>query len=491
MFTREELVAAADVTPLAGMLPRQFAGAAVDSRLVQPGHVFVALKGSQTDGHRYIAGAVDAGAAAVICAAPDDHATARGVPQLVVADPLAVLQQLARARLRRQPQTMVIGITGSAGKTSTKEATAALLTHLAPTLKTPASFNTETGLPLTVLGLEPEHRYAVLEMGAQWVGEISMLCRIAPPRMGIVTLVGAAHLEYFGSIERVEQGKSELIRALPDDGIAILNDDDRRVRRMARKTKARVVTFGRRPRADVRAMRISGDPLRGLRFTLAAGGQQARVSLHLPGQHAVSTALAAAAAALQCGLALEKVAGALNELRPPKRRGELKQSRLGALILDDSYNANRQSVEAALATIHGAQLAPGARRWAVLGDMFELGNHAPAEHALVGGGAAKTTDELVVVGAFAEETARAARDAGMAESHLHVFAADVANGAALAKARNAAARLVMERAAPSDLILVKGSLGMGMDTIVAALITGKIASTSYTAVPAAHPAPTT
>src|SRR5262249_31701223 len=162
--------------------------------------------------------------------------------------------------------------------------------------------------------------YAVLEMGAQWVGEISMLCRIAPPRIGIVTLVGPAHLEYFGSIEAVERAKTELVQALPPDGIAILNDDDRRVRRMARRTRARVMTFGRRKDADVRALRLSGDPLQGLRFTLAYEDRQARVHLNIPGNHAVSTALAAAAAALACGLPIETVAADLGELRPPKRR---------------------------------------------------------------------------------------------------------------------------------------------------------------------------
>jgi UDP-N-acetylmuramoyl-tripeptide--D-alanyl-D-alanine ligase len=469
MFTRAELLAAAGVHPTDGALPARLPGAAVDSRLVLPGQLFVALRGSQTDGQRFIANAVEAGASAVLCAAADPTATARHIPQLVVADPLAVLQQLARARLARQPQTVVVAITGSAGKTSTKEAVAALLAQRAPTLKTPASFNTETGLPLTVLGLEPEHRYAVLEMGAQWVGEIAMLCGIAPPRISVVTRVGPAHLEYFGSIERVAMAKSELVRALPAEGIAILNDDDPRVRRMARLTPARVVTYGRRARADVRALRVSGDPLRGLRFTLAYSGAQARVQLRIPGEHGVSTALAAAAVALQCDLAIEAVAEGLGELCPPKRRGELKPGRNGSLIIDDSYNANRQSVTAALALLRAGHAPPGARRWAVLGDMFELGEYAAAEHALVGAAVAGTADEVVVIGEYADELARAARATGMAATRIHCFAVDVDDPAALAQARRAAATLVGERVAPGDLVLVKGSLGMGMDAVVAAL----------------------
>lgn len=469
MFTRDELIAVARVKPQGGPLPMRFSGAAVDSRLVRPGQLFVALRGEHTDGHLYIPAALDAGAAAVLCAQPHATATARGIPQLVVPDPLEVLQHLAQARLARQPQTTVIGITGSAGKTSTKEAVASLLAHLAPTLRTPASFNTETGLPLTVLGLEPEQRYAVLEMGAQWVGEIAMLCRIAPPKIGIVTLVGPAHLEMFGSIENVERAKSELVRALPDDGVAILNADDRRVRRMARKTKARVVTFGRHTSADVRALRISGDPLQGLRFTLVYGEHQARVHLNMPGQHAVSTALAAAAAALTCGMTIEAVAAGLGELRVPKRRGEIKSGAGGITIIDDSYNANRQSVEAALDTLHSAKLGKTARRWAVLGDMFELGQYAADEHSAVGRYAAGKVDELVAVGSDARDLAAAAETAGMAPDRIHLFAADVGDAAALASARDAAAALVRAHARPGDLVLVKGSLGMGMDSVVSQL----------------------
>jgi UDP-N-acetylmuramoyl-tripeptide--D-alanyl-D-alanine ligase len=480
MFTRDELLAVARVKPIGSALPMRFPGAAVDSRLVQPGELFIALRGTHTDGHRFIEAAVAAGASAVLCSKPQQLATQRQVPQLVVQDPLTVLQELARKRLARQPETTVVGITGSSGKTSAKEATAALLAHLAPTLKTPASFNTETGLPLTVLRLEPEHRFAVLEMGAQWVGEIAMLCRIAPPRIGIVTAVGPAHLEYFGSIDGVERAKSELVRALPADGIAILNDDDRRVRRMARRTQARVVTFGRRLGADVRALRVSGDPLQGLRFTLAYGDQQVRVHLNVPGYHGVSTALAAAAAALSCGLPIAAVAAGLAELRAPKRRGEIRRGPNGSTLVDDSYNANRQSVEAALEMLHAAKLAKGGRRWAVLGDMFELGAHAPEEHALVGTAAAKAVDELVAIGTAAEHLASAALAAGMPAERIHLFAADVADPDALAQARAAAAVLVNEQARPGDVILVKGSLGMGMDAIVTALVPA--------AAPAAAPA---
>lgn len=469
MFSRDELLAAANATPVGGTLPMRFSGAAVDSRLVQPGQLFVALRGSHTDGHRFIAAAISAGATAILCSDPGDASSHWKVPYLVVQDPLSVLQQLAQAHLARQPRTTVIGITGSVGKTSTKDAVASLVSHLAPTLKTPASFNTETGLPLTLLELEPEQRYAVLEMGAQWVGEIAMLCRIAPPKIGIVTAVGAAHLEYFGSIDAVERAKSELIRALPDDGLAVLNDDDRRVRRMARKTHARVVTFGRRTGADVRALRISGDPLQGLRFTLAYGDKQARVHLNIPGQHAIYTALAAAAVSLNLGMPIEAVAAGLAELRVPKRRGEIRGAYNGSILIDDSYNANRQSVEAALQMVQGARLPRGARRWVVLGDMFELGLYAAEEHTAVGATAAKIADMLVGVGAEAKYIVEAARASGMSADCVHYFAADVNDPVDLARARDAAAALIREQVRSGDLVLVKGSLGMGMDAIVSQL----------------------
>ncbi len=283
MFTRDDLLAAAGTQPVGGLLPMRFAGGAIDSRQVQPGELFVAMRGATMDGHHFIGDAVRAGAAAILCERPDPEALARGVPQLIVASPLDVLQRLAHRRLRAQPYTQVIAVTGSNGKTSVKEATASLLRHLAPTLKTEGNLNTETGLPLTVLRLNPEHRFAVLEMGAQWVGEISSLCRVAPPDVAVVTVVGPEHLEFFGSLENVAQAEAEAVAALPHTSIAILNDDDDAVREMAKQTSARIVTYGHRPGADVRAQRVSGDPLTGLRFTLSFGGRRARVHLNIPG----------------------------------------------------------------------------------------------------------------------------------------------------------------------------------------------------------------
>ena len=469
MFTRDELNAAAGVEPVGGRLPLRFPGGAVDSRKVQPGELFVALRGTQTDGHRFIGAAVRAGAAAILCAVPSEEAAAHGVPQLVVNDPLSVLQRLASEHLRRQPHTRVIAVTGSNGKTSVKEATAALLERLAPTLKTQGNLNTETGLPLTLLRLNPDHQLAVLEMGAQWVGEIAGLCRIAPPDIAVVTVVGPEHLEFFGSMAGVVEAEGEAVAALPPDGIAVLNDDDRAVRAMAKRTSARIVTYGRRPAAMVRALRVWGDPLTGLRFTLAYAGQQVRVYLHIPGQHAVTTALAAASVALSCGLDLRAVAEGLGAIRPAKRRGEIKSAINGATLVDDSYNANRQSAEAAIDLLRHARVRPGGKRWLVFGDMLELGAYAREEHAAVGRAAVGVVDELVLVGTDVRATADAALSAGMAAHRLHLFPASLDNPDELERARQEAAALVCHRLIATDLVLVKGSLGVGMDSIVAAL----------------------
>ncbi|HEY1390711.1 MAG TPA: UDP-N-acetylmuramoyl-tripeptide--D-alanyl-D-alanine ligase [Ktedonobacterales bacterium] len=469
MFTGEELLKIAGVAPTGGALPVEFAGAAVDSRLVQPGELFIALRGERTDGHRFIEAAVRAGAAAVLCAQPDAYATSQNIPQLVVANPVETLQRLAQARLARQPSTRVIGIAGSNGKTTVKEATAALLAHLAPTLKPVGSFNTEVGVPLTLLRLSPEHQYAVLEMGAQRIGEVALLCRVAPPQIGVVTVIGPEHLEYFGSMENVILGEREIVEALTADGVAILNDDDPDVRAMAEHTKAKVIRYGRSEAAEVRALDPLGDPLTGMSFTLAWKDEQANVQLRLPGVHAISTALAAASVALHCGMALPAVAEALGEVRASKRRGEILKAFNGATLVDDSYNANRQSAIAAIDLLRMAHAVPGARRWLLLGDMLELGIYAPSEHALVGASAAMSVDELVLVGDAVWTAAEGARGAGMPADCIHLYPAPLQDPKALAAAHAAAAAYVREHLKPDDLVLVKGSLGAGMDALVQAL----------------------
>ncbi len=480
MFTGEELLAATGGTLVGGALPAIFPGAAIDSRQIQPSELFVAIRGEETDGHRYIGAAIERGATAILCARPDAEALERGVPHVIVDDPLAALQEAARQRLARQPQIRVIAIAGSNGKTSVKEATAALLERLAPTLRTTGNLNTETGVPVSLLRLLPEHRYAVIEMGAQRVGEVAALCRIAPPQIAVVTVVGPEHLEFFGGMAQVIQAEGEIVDALAPDGLAILNADDADVRRMASRTRARILTYGRAEGADVRAVDVAGDTLIGLGFTLTVAGQQAPVQLHLPGAHAVSTALAAAAVALTCGMRLGEIAEALGELRPTKRRGEVKAGVNGCVVIDDSYNSNRQSALAALETLRGAQIPAGARRWFIFGDMLELGDYSPAEHAAVGAALARSgIERAILVGEDTRHTYEAALVAGMEPERIAYFPAPLNQAEALAHAKLEAVALLVARLAPGDLALVKGSLGVGMDVVVAALTGAEAADAGH------------
>jgi UDP-N-acetylmuramoyl-tripeptide--D-alanyl-D-alanine ligase len=445
-----------------------FRSAHHDSRQIEPGDLFIAIKGQKVDGHRFISAVAQSGASGVLCSTP-----AEDVPQdflqIVVPDVVEALHATARTRTQRQPETTYIGITGSNGKTSTKEAIAAVLGRQAPTLKTQASYNTEIGYPLTLLRLEPQHRYAVLEMGAQWVGELAWLCTIHAPDWSLITNVGTSHLESFGSQERIAIAKSELVQALTPEGIALLNYDDPNVRAMSAKTQARIIYYGQEEGADIRATNIAGDALRGRSFTLHARGEQARIQLHLPGEHGVTIALAAAATGIAAGMSLHEIRIALEELAPTKRRGEIKRGPNGSTLIDDSYNASRQSILAIAQTMHEAQIASQGKRWAVLGDILELGTYAHAEHAQTGAELADLVDYIVAIGDQARFYLEGALKANIPQDHIYYFAADITNKTALEAAKRAAADLLLAQVRPDDLVLLKASLGVGMDTLLAML----------------------
>jgi len=377
------------------------------------------------------------------------------------------LQTTACVRAQRQKNTTLIGITGSNGKTSTKDAIAAVLGRQAPTLKTYASYNNEIGYPLTLLRLEPQHRYAVLEMGAQWVGELTWLCNtIARPNWAIITNVGAAHLGYFGSQEQVAQAKSELVQALPAGGIALLNYDDSKVRSMSEKTKARVLYYGLGDGAEVRGGDIGGDTLRGLYFTLSCQGQQVHIQLRLPGKHGISIALAAAAAGCAAEMSIADIRAALEELVPARGRGELKPGPNGSTLIDDTYNANRQSIIAITQAMQATSIAPGGKRWAVLGDIFELGFYARSEHRLSGEALCGVIDYLVAVGDEARYYVEGAIRAGIPAENVFYCDAAVDNGPELEAAKQAAADLLKKEVTSADLVLLKGSRGMRMETML-------------------------
>ncbi len=443
-----------------------FRAAHHDSRQIEPGDLFIAIKGEHVDGHTFIPAVAKAGALGALCTIPVEDVP-HGFLQIVVPDVVKALHATARTRTLRQQHTTLIGITGSNGKTSTKEAVAAVLSRKAPTLKTQASYNNEIGYPLTLLRLEPQHRYAVLEMGAQWVGELAWLSStIARPDWSIITNVGASHLEFFGSQERVIIAKTELVQALSSDGIALLNYDDLNVRAMSTSTQARVLYYGQGEGAEVRATDIGGDALFGRSFTLHYRGQERVVQLHFPGEHGIAIALAAAAAGCAAEMLLDEIAPVLEALPVTKGRGEIKAGPNGSILIDDTYNANRQSIIAITEAMHSTKQSPQGKRWAVLGDIFELGPYAKNEHTLTGAALVGNIDYLVALGDKARYYVEGAIAAGMPQEQTYFFSADVDNGPELEAVKRAIADLLKHEVQRGDLVLLKGSRGMRIETVI-------------------------
>ena len=442
-----------------------FRSAHHDSRQIEPGDLFIAIKGQHVDGHNFIAAVAEKGALGALCTTRVEDVPA-GFLQIVVPDVVKALHATARVRTLRQQNTTLLGITGSNGKTSTKEAVAAVLSRKAPTLKTQASYNNEIGYPLTLLRLEPQHRYAVLEMGAQWVGELAWLSStIARPNWSLITNVGSSHLEFFGSQERIVIAKTELVKALSADGIALLNYDDPNVRGMSTSTQARILFYGQGEGAEVRATSIDGDALFGRSFVLCYGGQKQNVQLHFPGEHGIAIALAAAAAGCAAGMPLDEIALALEALPPAKGRGEIVAGPNGSVVIDDTYNANRQSIIAITQAMHTTTQFPTGKRWAVLGDIFELGPYAKDEHTQTGAALVGTIDYLVALGNKARYYVEGAIAAGMPQEHTYFYSADVENGAELEAAKRAIADLLKHEVQSGDLVLLKGSRGMRIETL--------------------------
>jgi UDP-N-acetylmuramoyl-tripeptide--D-alanyl-D-alanine ligase len=432
----------------------------IDSRQAGPGALFAALPGERVDGHDYAAVAVANGAAAVLAARPLPEVPA---PAVVVADVTLALGLLARAVLARLPDATVVGITGSSGKTSTKDLTAQVVERLGPTVAPEASLNNELGLPLTVLRADEQTRYLVLEMSARGIGHIAYLTGIAPPRIGAVLNVGRAHAGEFGSLDAVAKAKGELVEALPPGkagpagspgGVAVLNADDPNVAAMAARTQARVVTTSTEPgrQADVRASEVTLDDLGRASFTLHLGGAAAPVALTLHGRHHVANALAAAAVAAELGLDLPAIADALSAATARSRkRMELTRRSDGVLVVNDAYNANPDSTRAAIDAL--AHLASGGRRGiAVLGYMAELGEIADDSHAEAGRQAAQAGAALVVaVGAGAAPVLDGAR------------ATTGWQGEAIAVPDpRAAVTELRSRLRPGDVVLVKASKAAGL-----------------------------
>lgn len=421
----------------------------IDSREVKPGGLFAALKGEQQDGHAFIAQAVERGATGILCERVPD--VREGAAIIQVPDTKQALFDMTSERLRRQ-SVPIVAITGSAGKTTTKDLIAHVLGRRVRVHKSEGNLNTYTGIPMTVFQLDPRDRALVVEYAMSRAGEIRELTRAAPPNIGVVLNVGLAHVGFLGSIEAVAAAKRELVEGLAPNGLAVLNADDPRVRAMSSVAR-RVTLYGSANDATVRADRIRLHGLEGSTFMLHTPRGKAEVFLRLPGQHTVSNALAAAAVALEFDFDAPAIASALHGFMPPSRRMNILSGRNGATIIDDSYNASPGSMRAALEVL---RLAPkGSRRIAILGDMLELGDHAPKAHDEVGALAAKSADLVIAIGEFAPRIVQSARAAGLSrEAAFGVENADQAV-AAIAPLLDADTR-----------VLVKGSRGMRLERVV-------------------------
>lgn len=436
----------------------EIAGASVDSRRIVPGSCYVALRGERVDGHAFVTDALRAGAVAALVDRPVGLPPDLDAAVISVDDPLVALQELA-AWWRGRHAVRVVGITGSTGKTIAKEIVADVLSRTLTTLRNEGNLNSETGLPMTLLRVEPRHEVAVLEMSMYTTGEIARLAEIARPEVGAVLAVHPTHLERAGSIERIAQAKSELPAALPSDGLAVLNADDHRVLAMRSVTAARVVSYGLGGDAEVRALDVVSHGLAGTEFTLDAPWARTRLRSGSPGRHLVPHVLAAAAIGEHFGVPLPEVAAALEAGSHAPHRMHVIHASSGVTLVDDTYNASPISVRAALDFLAETPVQGSGRRVGVLGDMLELGPDEERLHREVGAHAGQVLDVLVAVGERGRWIADAARRAGGAR----VLSAGDAEQAAEVVSRDVAPM-------PGDLVLLKGSRGVELDRTVERLL---------------------
>ena len=449
---------------------QEITAAVADSRLAEAGCLFVALPGEHHDGHNFIGQAFEKGARLALVQNDlsdrfpqldlrgDSSVQPLEDPEaalcLRVDDSLAALQKVARS-WRRKLDLKVIGVTGSVGKSTTKELVAEVLSQRYRTLKNQGNLNNEIGLTLTLLSLNEAHERAVLEMGFYVPGEIAFLCDLALPKIGVITNIGTVHAERAGTQEDIARGKSELVQALPaaPEGVAILNYDDQRVRKMAEVTKARVLFYGLDPEAELWADGVDGLGLEGVRFRLHYHGETIYLRIPLIGRHSVHAALRAAAVGLADGLTWQEIVEGLRSGRSQLRLMTVR-TEVGALILDDSYNASPESMLAALNLLEELD----GRKVAVLGDMLELGIYEQEGHEMVGVRAAQVADLLITVGERAQMIASAAELAGFPQD-ANLAMTDVPQVIDYLK----------DHLEQGDVVLVKGSHGMRMERIVNAL----------------------
>jgi UDP-N-acetylmuramoyl-tripeptide--D-alanyl-D-alanine ligase len=426
-------------------------GYSIDSRTVTAGELFFAVRGDRLDGHDFVAAALERGAAAAVvsrarvASLPD---AVLAVPVLIAEDPLVALQSLA-AHVRRRWGRRVVAITGSAGKTTTKEAVAAALGAKFNVLKSRGNLNNGFGLPLELLRLKPEHEIAVVEMGMNHSGELAGLALIASPDWGVVTNVGTAHIENFpDGQDGIARAKFELVAALPSSGVAFLNCDDPYVSQFGRDFQGRVVYFGAGPCADPQFLQATED-LAGLHLKIRAGQRVSELTLNLLGAHNASNVLAGLAVALEAGVDLDVAVSALAALTAGDKRGQLIEVH-GATIMNNSYNSNPEALRSMIRTLAAR---PARRRILVAGEMLELGEHGPALHTACGRAAAEAGLDLV---------------AGVQGNAAHLAAAACAGGVASLFLPNAeaAGRWLLQNIEPGDAVLIKGSRGVHLERAI-------------------------
>ena len=439
---------------------REPLGFSIDSRAVREGELFFAIRGERHDGHSFVAAALDKGAIAAVVANDFPGARAEESKLIRVPDTLAALQALASSVLANW-RGREIAITGSSGKTTTKELTASVLARGGSVMKTTGNLNNHFGLPLSVLKMEADRKhasdfdFAVLEMGMNHAGEIAALTRFAPPDLAVVTNVGAVHLEFFPSVEAIGDAKSEIVLGVKPGGAAVLNADDHLVARMAHlRNDIEVVTYGIEREARVRAEEIEPDGLAGSRFVLATPRGEAKVTLRLAGRHNLYNALAAAAVGDFYGLPLEAIAEGLGEAGSSRMRGEVLRFKEGVTVIDDSYNSNPRALIEMASTARASE--EHGRRVVVAGEMLELGEAGPGLHREAGRSlAALGIDRLIGVRGLARDLIEGAREAGMSDE-----------AAVFCETPDEAAEMILREAQEDDLILVKGSRGVKTEIVV-------------------------
>jgi UDP-N-acetylmuramoyl-tripeptide--D-alanyl-D-alanine ligase len=439
-------------------------GITIDSRSARPGDAFVALPGEHHDGHEFVADVLARGASAALITRPlgeveglCEAAMSVGAVVIEVADALRAVQDLASWQRGRLSAT-VVGVTGSTGKTTTKDLLTSVLARRRRTVATTGNRNNELGAPLTILEADADTEVLVVEMAMRGLGQIARLAEITRPAIGLVTNVGQSHIEVVGSQEAIAEAKGELVAALPADGVAVLNADDARTRELAERTRARVTRYGMSAEADVRAEHVTLDEMSHPSFDLLVGDECVAVTLPTPGRHNVYNALAAAAVAVELGIGLGDIAEGLSAARVTDMRMQTFVTASGVTVVNDAYNANPTSMRAAVDTL--AAMKTEGRRIAALGDMAELGSYTDLAHFRIGEHVARSgIDRLVTVGERATRIAEGARAAGM----------PVAAVAALPNVQNAGSLLAGE-VRGGDVVLVKASRVMGLERLVEGLV---------------------